>query len=180
MSAVRRSSLLVGVLLVITTAACSDDDDEVAATPSTTSSASAVTSASPAASPTASPTRSGPWLTEVNRLCEDLVDRTIEVRGGDGFVPTRESYLDQKPEIDDLIEEFDAKVDDISVSEDEQEAADTFKAYREFSDADDAHLKEAADTGDEAAFQKQFDAAAEPFRIQRAKLTAAGIDCDAR
>lgn len=177
-----RSALLVGALLLISVTACSDDDDPVAASPSSTATAtrSPSPSASASASPTTSRSKSGPWVTEVNRLCGELIDKVIAVRGGDATLPTRESYLEQRPAIEELNDDFDAEVDAITVPEDEQDAADAFTAYREFVDADDSNLKQAADSGDEAEFQKQFAAGEEPYRIQRAKLEAAGIDCPAR
>lgn len=177
----RRSPLLVSLLLMFPVAACSDSDDDVAASPTAVASESTEPSPSPSpsASAAASPNRSGPWVTQVNKLCDELIDPVVAVRGGEGLEPTRESYLAQKPEIDELLEEFNAEVDAIPVPEDEQEAAATFKAFREFADADDEHLKEAADSGDEATFQEQFAAAEEPFRIQRTKLAAVGITCPA-
>ena len=74
-------------------------------------------------------------------------------------------------------------VDSIEVTAAEQPAADAFNAYRRFSDAADAPVVAAAETGDQEAFEAANIAYLEKLHSNPPEITAlhdAGIQCTAR
>jgi hypothetical protein len=163
--------VLLGALLILGPVGCSDGDDE-----------SGVSETS-APSPTASAS-SASYVTQVNALCTAMIDRVMAVRGdedgdGGGDIPSMEEYTAQEERLKPVIEEFDAKVAGIPVTDSDRAAAAAFDAYREFLDADSEKTAAAAKAGNQESYDAAFQPSAE-FESKRSALNAAGIDCPAR
>jgi hypothetical protein len=169
-----RWTFLVAALLAVSAAGCSDDDDNGDAS---------VPSAASNPSPTASASAAS-YVTQVNALCEAMVDKVMAVRGdkdgdGGGDFPSMEDYAAQEERLAPIIEEFDAKVATIPVTDADRAAAEAFDAYRDFLDADAQKTLAAANAGDQATYDEDLAPSAE-FEAKRAPVSAAGIDCPAR
>ncbi len=173
-----RSALLASVLLVASLAGCGDSDDSE---DSGASGPSATTVAS------ASPTASGSYVSQVNALCESMIDKVMAVRGdengdGGGDFPSMEEYEQQELQIRSVHAEFDAHVDSIPVSSADRAAVDAFDAFREAGDADAEVLLTAARTGNRATYAEALKKSlnSTEFEATRRAMNDAGIECPAR
>lgn len=167
-----RRMILIGTVLVLALSGCSDSDDEETA------------AASPTAATSPSPTASGSYVAQVNALCGAMIDKVMAVRGDDdgdggGNVPTMDNFAQQDAQLRPVIEDFDAEVAAIPVSDADRAAAEAFDDYRAFIDADNEKALAAVEAKDQSAFDEAI-APSSGFEAKRAALTAAGIDCPAR
>jgi hypothetical protein len=130
----------------------------------------------------ASATPGSEYVAEVNRLCADLLAIYLKTTTPHpGSFPIAD-YLAEKSKVEPLIEEFDAKVDAITVGARDGPAAEAFDAFRRMSDETEAELDAAAATGDQEAFDAAIVERHETFDSSPVlrDLAAAGIICNAR
>jgi len=160
----RATTLLVSGLLAIVAFGCAD--------PGSVASPSAPATDVPAAD----------YVTQVNTLCVKLVEDVLEVAGAHpGSYPIAE-YEAERPKMNALIAEFDAKVAAVPVAAGERPAAAAFDAFRRLSDETDADLAAAAATGDQAVFDAAIEKRHDTFDASSVlpDLAAAGIACNGR
>ena len=160
---------MIGALLALSAVGCSDEDGDEAS-PSAVGPAEEVgASATPAA-----------YVDAVNRLCDDLAADSTDVTGG--AEPTREQFLEDQPALDQLIETFDGEVAKIPVADADRTAADALAAYQRHSDTEFAKVVDAAESGDDEAFEAAFAEFAEALQGTTVdeELNEAGISCPAR
>ena len=163
----------IGVLLVGAATGCADTAEPEASEPRATSSPAPPTSSRSSAV--------AGYAEQVTGLCRELLAQVLEFDIGNAV--TIEEFLGKHVRLVSAIEDFDAQVDAIPVTSADRPAADAFDAYRRFSDAADAKVFAAAQTGD----QRQFDAANEAYLAlihggvpEIDAMHAAGIQCNAR
>lgn len=164
------------MLLVTFLSGCGGSDNgeaEASSTPSATA-----TVASPSASATAS------YVSRVNGLCESMIPKVMAVRGdkngdGGGDIPTPAEYEGQEARLKPIVEEFDAAVAAIPVTDKDRPAADAFDAYRKSGDAESDKILAAAKSGDQQTFEEAAQPSAE-FEAKRRAMEDAGISCPAR
>jgi hypothetical protein len=156
-------------MTLVVLAGCGSDDGDADSTPT------------PSAPASSSPTTPEGYVVQVNALCRDLLAEVMTFDIGNAV--TIEQFLGKHRKLVAAINDFDARVDAIPVSEADQPAADVFDTYRQWSDAADAKVVAAARTGD----QQQFDAANEAFIEELhsnppeiGAMHTAGIECTAR
>jgi len=120
------------------------------------------------------------YVAAVNARCTELEDAVFPVTGGGE--PTLEEFREDQPELDRLIQEFDADIAKIPVPEAERSTAAAFAAFQKLSDDTYAALVAAAETGDPAKFQEAFGEFLEAFNRSEVdeQLEATGILCPAR
>jgi len=164
-----RSTVGVGVLL-LGLAGCGDADGPEQVAHSRTDTA-----------PSTAPSAEDGYVAQVNDRCRELL---AQVLGFDiGNAVTIEQFLGKHEQLVVAIHDFDADVDALPVTAAERPAADAFDAYRRFSDATDATLVAAAETGDQVQFDAANAAYLELIHAGVAELDAmhdAGIQCNAR
>jgi len=163
----RAKALLVCGLLAMIVAACGDDSEDDAA---------------PAAATTSTVPKPD-YVTQVNRLCEELIPKVLEASGGGH--PTHfpvEDYNAERPKRTALFKAFDAKVDAIEVAAADRSAADAFDAFRHESDAADVQVAAAAATGKQARSDTAIDAKERKYESSSVvkDLEATGIRCPVR
>ena len=135
----------------------------------------------PVQTSSAEPSAPRSYVTQVNALCQELLAEVLRFDIGNNV--TIEQFLGKHEKLVPAIEAFDAEVDAIPVTPADRTAADAFNAYRRFSDAADATVVAAAETGD----QRQFDAANRTFlatirggATEIDDIHEVGIQCNAR
>lgn len=164
---VTRAVLIAALLLAA--AGCGSDDED-GASPSAIGPAEEV-------SAQAGP---GGYVDALNRLCDDLAADSTDVTGG--VEPEREQFLEDQPRLDALIEAFDARAATLEVTDADRAAAEAFRAFQRYSDAEYAKVRAAAESGDDAKFEAAFEAFITDFEASPipAELAEAGVTCPAR
>jgi hypothetical protein len=162
-----RSVLFAAFLLI--TAACGDDGGDGA-------SPSAI---GPAEEVGAEATPTG-YVDALNRLCDNLAADSTDVTGG--VEPAREQFLEDQPKLEALVRAFDAEAAKLEVPDEDREAAEAFRAFQRYSDAEYAKVRAAAESGDDATFKAAFEEFIADFEASKipADLAEAGVTCPAR
>ena len=177
MSTRRRTSILACAAGLLVSAGCTDSSDR-------NSSPSAEPAPSPAGSTagldaSAGPTAAG-YVARVNDLCAQLLSQVLAFDIGNDV--SIEAFQAKRAKLLPLISAFDQEVATIPVPAEDRAAAETFDAYREFSDSTDARLAAAAATGDQAKFDTENQAVLDEVHSSSKvdDLRATGIVCNAR
>jgi len=164
----RAKTLLICGLLAVTAAACGDDSED---------------DATPAAATTSTVVTHTDYVSQVNRLCEELIPKVLAASGGGhpAHFPV-EDYNAERPKKTALYKAFDAKIDAIEVAGADRSKADAFDAFRRESDAADVQLAATAATGKQATFDAGVDANERKYESSSVvkDLEATGIRCPAR
>jgi hypothetical protein len=176
--------VVISVLLALSIAGCGDSDSadsDSADSGSASVDAPATTAASP------SPTTGDGYVAQVNALCEAMIPQVMEIRGdedgdGGGDLPSMEEFGEQEDRLRPVLEEFDAKVDAIPVTESDRAAVQAFDDYRKAGDEEAAKVREVADKGDQQEYDEAFESYlnSPEHETRRQALVDLGIDCPAR
>lgn len=161
---VRMRAVLVTAALLLAASGCggSDDDDPKTSDEEPTTSA---------------------YVTEVNRLCEQLIEKVVPITGDSAPSPSRQRYLDNQAKLRGVYAEFDTAVGQVPVeTERDREAENAFTAYLTGLAAIDADMTAKAVAQDDRAWQATFDETMQGFRDspESQGIVRAGISCPAR
>src|SRR4051794_6678603 len=123
------------------------------------------------------------YAARLNALCADLLVEVLAADGGGhpGHFPIA-AYEAQRPRLEALVAQFDARADAVPTTDADQAAAAAFEAFRRLSDRATAMLDAAAATGRQKRFDRTFG------RVHRMlddssvpeTLLAQGIACNGR
>ncbi|MDR7086181.1 nitrous oxide reductase accessory protein NosL [Aeromicrobium panaciterrae] len=128
-----------------------------------------------------SPSVQADYVTQVNALCGKLLTQVLAFDIGN--VVSTEEFLTKHEKLVAAIQDFDAEVESIRVTAADRKAADAFDAYRRFSDAADAPVFAAAQTGDQERFEAANDQYLETVHggvTEIDRMHKVGIQCNAR
>lgn len=160
----KRSWILPAVLL-LATAGCGDDDKKDSGSEPTETATTAT------------------YVSQVNTLCDALIDEVVPITGDSAPIPSRKRYLSNTEQLAPVYAPFDDAVAEVpAVTEADESAKAAFDAYLAALAQMDADLTAQADTLSNAEWTPVVEKAYDDLFTspERQAMIAAGINCPAR